>query len=299
MSKKVKLIKAKPKKAQEVERQPGQVSSKLSRRMGADHAEVFNSVGKELYSAIVLTINRDLEDLFNENVTKLEETLKEELGNRGLKEAANYFAPWILEVLEDTIQFGMKDIAGKLESLASDAAAEFISEAEESGEEEPGEEDLFGVDEGVPLEEAEEVEEEEVAEPPEEPAAEEEPTPAEEGPGMPEGLEELMEGGEGEAPASAVPGPKARVWRHPKWKTKRVASGTTKRYIVKTADLVKVAGGKEVLSQNHSSSREVFDRLTSVQQRLLGKLADNYPEAQEANPNEIFDWASKHFPFKG
>lgn len=278
------------KKTAQEQHQPGNVSDKLRRRMGEPHADVFNAVGTNLYNSIVLTIKNDLEELFKGNIDQLESTIKEELGNRGLTQAAEYFAPWILEVLEDVIQFGMKDVAGKLEELGNTAASKFVKKTEE--EEEAGEEDLFGTEEEP--EEVETVEEEPVAPPEEEETPEgAEEKKEEEAPAETPGLEELMAPPEGEAPAKFDPKP--RVWKSKPSGSRRTAS----TYTLKVRDLVKAAGGKKVIQKKCAHLAEAFSLLVSTQEKVAPRILKEgkFSRVRGVNPVALFDWTSRYFTF--
>lgn len=149
------------------ERQPGEVSSTLRRRMGDALAEMFDEFGPEIYSETTLALKDVILEKFREGFEALDQTIKEELGRRGLEESRQHIRGWANEIVEDVNHFGLDEVAGALEDYVSTLTAEFQQE-------EPGEGDeLLEVDEGD-LDEVEEVSEEEV-EPVEEEATEEAP----------------------------------------------------------------------------------------------------------------------------
>lgn len=177
------------KKAQK-ERTPGTVGDVLRRKMPDHLADLLDEYGQSLYAESVLSIKDDLKRIFEETMTNLTSSVQDELGRRGVEESGPHFKPWMNELVEDLINYGMQEVSGTLEDLASSYSAEYIQDESEEGA------DLFAV-EDEEYEEMEEVGEEEV----DEPMEEEEPTEEE---AAPEGetLEELF--GEEEAAADTI-----------------------------------------------------------------------------------------------
>jgi len=157
------------KKGESKDREPGQLSSTLRRRMGNALADIFDTFGGDIYSDMVLALKESLKDHLQQGVDSIEGEVKEELGRRGVEEAREHFRSWMNEFVEDLIHYGMDEASVTVEELADSLVAEFSQEGAEEGE---GDE-LFDV------EEIEVVEEEDV----EEPAEEGEAAPTEEGGG--------------------------------------------------------------------------------------------------------------------
>jgi hypothetical protein len=169
------------------ERTPGTVGDVLRRKMPDHLADLLDEYGQSLYAESVLAIKDELKRIFEATMTDLTEAVQGELGRRGVDESGPHFKPWMNELVEDINNFGMQEVSGTLEDLASSYSAEYIQDESEEGAE------LFAV-EDEDLEELEEVSEEEIAEP----AEEEEEAAAPEG----ETLEELF--GEEEAAADTL-----------------------------------------------------------------------------------------------
>lgn len=160
---------ARKKKAQE-ERQPGQASSTLRRRMGDALADLFDEFGPEIYAETTLALKDVILGTFEQGFSALDATIKEELGKRGIEESRQHIRQWANEIVEDVNHFGLDEVAGTLEDFVGTLAAEFQQPEGEEGEE------LLEVGEG----EIEEVAEEEVEEvPDEEVDLEEEPAEGE------------------------------------------------------------------------------------------------------------------------
>jgi len=182
------------------ERTPGTVGDVLRRKMPDHLADLLDEYGQSLYAESVLTIKENLKQLFEATMTDLTSAVQSELGRRGVDESGPHFKPWMNELVEDLINFGMQEVSGTLEDLASSYSAEYIQEESEEGT------DLFAVEEEEDYEEIEEVSEEEVEVPLEEEEEPEAAAPEEGG----ETLEELF--GEEEAAADTI---------HPRKRRKR------------------------------------------------------------------------------
>ncbi len=137
---------------QKQEAQPGDVSPALKRRMGDDISEMFEEAGKSLYKKVVESLKDVLRDHFNEAIPELDANLQREGGRRWQSAAAEFYRPWINDLVETIITQGMNEASGALEDVASSYAAEHS--APDNDEDENGD-SLFE----VPIEETEEVEE--------------------------------------------------------------------------------------------------------------------------------------------
>ncbi|KKN23364.1 hypothetical protein LCGC14_0905630 [marine sediment metagenome] len=138
------------------DRQSGQVSGKLRRRMGDALADLFDEFGPEIYSNTILSLKDVMLEKFREGFEQLDATIQEELGTRGVEESREHIRAWSDEIVEDVNHFGLDEVAGALEDYVGTLAAEFQQEAAEG-------DDLLEVPE-EDLEEVEEVEEEDVEE---------------------------------------------------------------------------------------------------------------------------------------
>lgn len=137
------------------DRAPGQVSGKLRRRMGDALADLFDEFGPEIYSETMLALKDVVLGKFQEGFDALDQTIKDELGTRGVEESREHIREWSSEIAEDVNHFGLDEVAGALEDLVGTLAAEFQQEGGEAGE---GSELLdFGDAEEVAEEEVEEV----------------------------------------------------------------------------------------------------------------------------------------------
>jgi len=152
------------KKAQE-DRQPGQTSQTLRRRMGDALADIFDEFGPDIYAETTLALKEVILETFEQGFSALDQTVKEELGKRGVEESRQHIRAWANEIVEDVNHFGLDEVAGSLEDFVGTLAAEF--QQPEAGEGD----DLLEVDEGE-IEEVQEEEVEEVAPVAEEPAEE-------------------------------------------------------------------------------------------------------------------------------
>jgi len=256
--------------------------------MGPALAEIFSESGVQLYSESVLAIKQHLQEIFTNAINGLESTIKEELGRRGQSESAAHFGPWIQGLVEDVVQFGMPEVGGALEDLASSLTAEFVSEETEAGDEE-----MLGLEEEAPEEEEVGVVEEE---PVEEPAPEE--APAEEAPG----LEELMAPAEeAEAPAAAL---KPRTYRLKVPKHKRVAH-SEEHATLELDDLFRAAGkgklvrGRVAIKRKAKTAAQAKKVLEAVQARVVKQIAARFGAVTEVDPAAIDEWVKKAYASKG
>lgn len=149
------------KKKVKEERQPGYLADAMRRRMGDALADLFDKFGPEIFGSIELQLKDTLTEAFTAGVDDVKNSIKEELGKRGVEESVPYFSEWINGIVEDITHFAMDNAAGGLEDLASSLAAEYT---QDEGDE------LFEVDD-EDVEEVEEIDEEAV-EPVEEEEAE-------------------------------------------------------------------------------------------------------------------------------
>jgi hypothetical protein len=154
-------------RAQE-ERQPGQTSQTLRRRMGDALADLFDEFGPDIYSATTLALKDVILQRFQQGFEQLDSTIKEELGQRGVEESRQHIRGWTNEIVEDVNHFGLDEVAAALEDYVGTLAAEFQQPEADEGDE------LLEVDDDEPVEEVDEqdVEEVEPEAPAEEPAAE-------------------------------------------------------------------------------------------------------------------------------
>jgi hypothetical protein len=270
---------------------PGQVGDKLRRKMGDALADIFSEAGVKLYADSVIKMKDGLEGILTEGISGLEGTIKEELGKRGLSHASGLFKPWISELVEEIIHFGLEEISGGLEDLADTAAAEFSKKPED---EEEGDEELLGLGEEEPAEEVETTEEEPVAEPPAEEGMGMEPAPmgGEPGAGIEiPGMEAPGAAPGGEAGASFKNDPYApRTWRQPS-RARKVASTLE----LTPEHLVSWAGGLDVAMRKAKTLQAAVELLQRVQaaavKRLVAKSAA--VAVREVEPLMLLDYASR------
>lgn len=125
-------------------RDPGAIPPRLRGEFFTDsYAQIFEDAGKELYQDIIselvggstmgpegsaIEVKGKLPELFEAAVTRLTETLKHKKGVDGLKDNAQFFAPWIKAVVDDVRTTGMKEIMKSLESLARDHSVKVVDE---------------------------------------------------------------------------------------------------------------------------------------------------------------------------
>lgn len=163
--------------------QPGGVSPTLKRRMGDDISEMFDEAGKELYNETVESLKDVLREQFERTIPELDQALRDEGGKRWQRSAAEFYRPWINEMVEVIITQGMNEASGALEDVAASYASE-----QAVGPEGAEEEELLE----VPVEETEEVEDFEEEEEPEAADEEEEFDEEEDEEGSSLELEELL-----------------------------------------------------------------------------------------------------------
>jgi hypothetical protein len=270
-------------------RSPGQVGDKLRRKMGDALAEIFSTAGVKLYSDSVLQLKDGLENLLKEGISGLEGTIREELGNRGLSHAADLFKPWISELIEDIIHFGLEEISGGLEDLASDAAAEFSVKPEEDEDEA----ELLGAGEEEEPGEVETVEEQPVAAPTSDEGAETAvpgatPAPAPAAADNATGFE--LPGGE----AAAQSDPRQpRTWRR---RGKARVASTMELTPQRLANWI---GGLDEVQRRAKTVPEAMALLQKVQAKAIRKIITRTPAiaVREADPLELLDYAHKFFPY--
>jgi len=145
------------------QRQPGQISSTLRRRMGDALADLFDEFGPDIYAEAILQLKDVILESFQSGFEQLDSTIKDELGKRGVEEARQHIRQWASEIVEDVNHHGLDEVAGALEDYVGSLTAEFQQAEEEEGG------DLMGIEPDV-----EEVSEEEIEEVPAEDAAEDE-----------------------------------------------------------------------------------------------------------------------------
>jgi len=159
------------KKEAKDQRQPGQVSATLRRRMGDALADIFDDYGPEVYSETVLALKDVILERFKEGFEALDGTVKDELGRRGIEESRQHIRAWSNEIVEDVNHMGLDEVAGALEDYVGTLTAEYQQPEGEEGDEllEVADEDLEEVDvEEVAEEDVEPEEGEESDEEPEE-----------------------------------------------------------------------------------------------------------------------------------
>ncbi len=125
---------ARRKKQDEGAREPGAIPPRLRGEFFTDsYAQLFEEEGKRLYADILTelvggerlndqgmseTVRGKLPELFEQAVARLTDTLKHKKGIDGLKDNAQFFAPWIKGLIDDVRATGMKEIMTSLEDLA-------------------------------------------------------------------------------------------------------------------------------------------------------------------------------------
>lgn len=283
-----KLAAARKRRLAQEAKSPGQVGDKLRRKMGDALADIFSEAGVKLYADSVLKMKEGLEGILTEGISGLEGTIKEELGNRGLSHASGLFKPWISELVEEIIHFGLEEISGGLEDIADTAAAEFSKKPEE----EEGDEELLGLGEEEPAEEVETTEEEPVAEPPAEEGMGMEPAPmgGEPGAGIEiPGMEAPAPGGEAGASFSSDPYA-PRTWRQRGLKRK---VATTLE--LTPEHLVSWAGGLDVAKQKAKTLQAAVGLLQRVQAAAVKRLVARSAAVavREVEPLALLDYASR------
>lgn len=141
--------------------QPGQVSGTLRRRMGDALADLFDQFGPDIYGEVILSMKEMLLEKFEDGFNGLDEAVKDELGNRGVKESREHIREWSAEIVEDVTHYGLDEVAGALEDHVSSLTAEYIQSDEGDEVLEVGEQDVDEVD-VVEEEEVEPADDEEV-----------------------------------------------------------------------------------------------------------------------------------------
>jgi len=118
------------KKKEEDPRKPGQVHPRLRDEFfTADYAKLFEEEGERLYKEILDSVKGKLSELFEGSVARLTETLKHKKGVDGLKDNAQFFAPWIKGLVDDVRTLGMEEIVDSLETLARDHSVKVVDES--------------------------------------------------------------------------------------------------------------------------------------------------------------------------
>lgn len=150
-----KLRAAARKKKAQGDRQPGQASQTLRRRMGDALADLFDQFGPDIFSETTLALKEVILDTFKQGFEQLDSTIKEELGKRGIDESRQHIRSWANEIVEDVNHFGLDEVANALEDYVSTLSAEFQQEEQEGDE-------LLDVSDEAPVEEVSEEDVEEV-----------------------------------------------------------------------------------------------------------------------------------------
>ncbi len=126
--------------------QPGQVSGTLRRRMGDALADLFDQFGPDIYGEVILSMKEMLLEKFEDGFNGLNQVVKDELGNRGVKESREHIRAWSAEIVEDVNHYGLDEVAGALEDHVSSLTAEYIQADEGDEVLEVGEQDVDEVD---------------------------------------------------------------------------------------------------------------------------------------------------------
>jgi hypothetical protein len=142
------------KKGTKEQRQPGQTSPALRRRMGDALADIFDQFGPEIYADAILALKDGILEQFKAGFEAIDQTIKDELGRRGVDESREHIRGWADGIVEDINHAGLDEVGAALEDFVGTLTSEYVQE--EEGEE------LLEVDE-LDIEPVEEVEEEEVA----------------------------------------------------------------------------------------------------------------------------------------
>lgn len=145
-------------------RTPGAIPPRLRGEFFTDsYAQIFEEEGKQLYEDILTelvggertndlgvseVVKGRLPELFEGAVQRLTETLKHKKGIDGLKDNAQFFAPWIKGLVDDVRITGMKEIMHSLEDLAHEHS---VKVTDESLLEQPLPEVLSDLEEDEPI----------------------------------------------------------------------------------------------------------------------------------------------------
>jgi len=124
---------------------PGKIPSRLRGEFFTeDYAKLFEEEGERLYKDILselvggeivddvgatVTVKGKLPELFEKAVERLSQTLKHKKGIDGLKDNAQFFAPWIKGLVNDISTSGMKKIMESLEGLAHEHSVRVVDES--------------------------------------------------------------------------------------------------------------------------------------------------------------------------
>lgn len=135
------------------ERQPGDISFRLRRRMSDPMADFFSERGQKIYEESVSSINDSLDSLFKKGIQGLSGVIKKQLGELGYDESLHHFRPWLEDIIHDIGQKGMAEAIANLDGMVSGLVVDYTEE-EDAG---PSDEDLLGF--GVPEISEDEVEE--------------------------------------------------------------------------------------------------------------------------------------------
>ena len=106
--------------------EPGRVSDTVRRRMGDTLADLFDEFGPEIYSNASLALKEAILEAFQEGFEGLEQTIKNELGRRGVEESQQHIRAWSAEIVEDINHFGLDEAATALEDFVSSLTAEYM-----------------------------------------------------------------------------------------------------------------------------------------------------------------------------
>jgi hypothetical protein len=132
------------KRGLDTQRAPGELPPRLRGEFFTDsYAQIFEDEGKKLYDDIIselvggssldaagntVEVKGKIPELFERAVSQLTETLKHKKGVDGLKDNAQFFAPWIKAIVDDVRTTGMKEIMKPLESLAQEYSVKVADE---------------------------------------------------------------------------------------------------------------------------------------------------------------------------
>ena len=115
--------------------QPGTVDNQLRRRMGDALADLFDEFGPEIYSDIVLGLKEQILARFQSGFEEVEQTIKDELGRRGVEESRQHIRGWANKIVEDVNHYGLDEVATALEDYVSSVSAAYISDDSGEGDE--------------------------------------------------------------------------------------------------------------------------------------------------------------------
>lgn len=128
----------------------GEVSTALRRNLGEDMAQMFNTIGRQLFADIRDSVRGAIGSSLNKHKTALQKAVTAEFGRRGANKAEEYVADWLEEIVGDGITAVAEEVYSDLESI-SDL---MLAEGPEEEMTDEGEEDMS--DEGEESSDADE-----------------------------------------------------------------------------------------------------------------------------------------------